>query len=171
MRLLLKEDVDNLGSVGDEVVVKDGYARNYLLPQGKALLANPKNVKAFNHQKAVVQRKLKKVIAGAEEIAGKIKQASCAVTKKVGETGKLYGSVTSQEIAELLKKQGVEIDKRKIQLSEPIKTLGDHLVPIKLHAQVVAEVKVTVEKEAEPEAPAEEAEAPAETAESAEESK
>jgi len=147
MRLLLKEDVENVGAVGDEVVVKDGYGRNYLIPKGKAIIATPKNLKAFKHQKAVVQRKLKKVIGVAEELAAKIAKTPCTVTKKVGEQGKLFGSVTLQEIADLLKAQGIEVDRRKFQLKEPIKTIGEHKVPLKLNAGVVAEVQVNVIKE------------------------
>lgn len=147
MKVLLKEDVENLGSVGDEVEVKNGYARNFLIPRGKALVATPKNMKAYNHQKMVVQKKLKKMQAGAQEIADKIAALTCTVKKKVGDQGKLFGSVTSQELAEFLRSQGVEIDKRRIQLSEPIKKLGEVLVPVKLHPEVTAQIKVIVESE------------------------
>ena len=144
MKLLLKEDVENLGNCGDEVEVKGGYARNYLVPQGKAILATPKNVKQFAHQRNIVQGKLNKVIKAARVIAGEIGSVSCSVKKKVGEQGKLFGSVTAQNIHDLLREKGVEIDKRKIQLDEPIKTLGDFKIPVKLHPQVTAEISLSV---------------------------
>jgi large subunit ribosomal protein L9 len=160
MKLLLKEDVDGLGHCGDEVTVKDGYGRNYLVPQGKAILSTPKNLRAFKHQKAIVQGRLKKLINSAEEQAAAIAELTCTVTKKAGEQGKLYGAVTAQEIAALLSGQGVDIDRRKIQLGEPIKALGQFKVPLKLHPQVVAEINVHVVAEAEPEAEEKAAEAP-----------
>ncbi|MEC7640776.1 MAG: 50S ribosomal protein L9 [Nitrospinota bacterium] len=147
MKLLLKDDVENLGFCGDEVEVKDGYGRNYLIPAGKAILATPKNKKAFDHQKSVVQAKLRKFKNAAEEVSQKICSISCVFTKKVGEQGKLFGSVTSQEIATFLKDKGFEIDRRKIQIKEPIKSLGDFKVPVKLHAEVMAEINVTVLKD------------------------
>ncbi len=144
MKLLLKEDVENLGNCGDEVEVKGGYGRNYLIPQGKAILATPKNVKQFAHQRNIVQGKLNKLIKAAGVVAGEIGKVSCSVKKKVGEQGKLFGSVTAQNIHDLLREKGVEIDKRKIQLDEPIKTLGDFKIPVKLHPQVTAEISLSV---------------------------
>ena len=144
MKLLLKEDVENLGNCGDEVEVKGGYGRNYLIPQGKAILATPKNVKQFAHQRNIVQGKLNKLIKAAGVIAGEIGKVSCSVKMKVGEQGKLFGSVTAQNIHDLLREKGVEIDKRKIQLDEPIKTLGDFKIPVKLHPQVTAEISLSV---------------------------
>jgi len=157
MKVLLKEDVDGLGSCGDEVTVKDGYGRNYLVPQGKAILATPKNVRAFAHQKAIVQGRLKKLVNSAEERAAEISKVTVTVTKKSGEQGKLYGAVTAQDIASGLASQGVEVDRRKILLGEPIKALGQFKVPLKLHAQVTAEINVHVVAEAEPEVPLPEA--------------
>ncbi len=147
MRILLTEDIEKLGTVGDEVTVKDGYGRNYLIPQGKAILATPKNLKQFNHQKSIVQRKLKKLQGDAQTIADQIASVSLSVKKKVGDQGKLFGSVTSQEIGDLLKDKGIEIDRRKIQLAEPIKALGDFKVPVKLHPEVIAEINLTVAAE------------------------
>ena len=164
MKLLLKEDVDGLGYCGDEVEVKDGYGRNFLIPKGKALLATPNNLKAFNHQKRVVQGKVTKVIAAAKAVADEIAKVSCQVKKKVGDTGKMFGSVTAQEIADLLKGQGVEVDRRKIQIAEPIKKVGEYKIPVKLHSEVTAEIKLVVEGEQE----VAEAAAPAETAPKAE---
>ena len=163
MKLLLKEDVDGLGFCGDEVEVKDGYGRNFLIPKGKALLATPNNLKAFNHQKRVVQGKVTKVIAAAQAVADEIAKVTCLVKKKVGDTGKMFGSVTAQEVADLLKKQGVEVDRRKIQIAEPIKKAGEYKIPVKLHSEVTAEIKLVVEGEQE----ATEAAAPAESAEPA----
>ena len=156
MKLLLKEDVDGLGFCGDEVEVKDGYGRNFLIPKGKALLATPNNLKAFNHQKRVVQSKVKKVIATVQAIADEIEKVTCTVKKKIGDTGKMFGSVTAQEIADLLKVQGVDIDRRKIQITEPIKKAGEYKIPVKLHTEVTAEIKLVVEAEQEVAEPTEE---------------
>ncbi len=158
MKLLLKEDVDGLGFCGDEVEVKDGYGRNFLIPKGKALLATPNNLKAFNHQKRVVQVRVNKMLSEVQVIADSIEKMTCTIKKKVGDTGKMFGSVTAQEIADLLKSQGVDIDRRKIQIAEPIKRAGEYEIPAKLHAQVTAKIKLVVEAEleaAEPDAPAE----------------
>jgi large subunit ribosomal protein L9 len=149
MKLLLKEDVDGLGFCGDEVEVKDGYGRNFLIPKGKALLATPNNLKAFNHQKLVVQGKVTKVIAAAQAVADEIAKVTCLVKKKVGDTGKMFGSVTAQEVADLLKGQGVEIDRRKIQIAEPIKKAGEYKIPVKIHSEVTAEIQLVVEGEQE----------------------
>ncbi len=164
MKLLLLEDVEKLGSLGDEVDVKDGYGRNFLIPQGKAVLASTNNVKQFNHQKGIIERKLKKLKGGAEEVAAELAKLQLSITKKVGDQNKLFGSVTSQEIAELIQAKGVSIDKRKIQLSDPIKTLGEHKVAIKLHPEVTGEVTVTVAAEAAPEKEESKEEAPKEEA-------
>ena len=144
MKVLLKADVPKLGSVGDEVEVKDGYGRNFLIPTGRALLATPKNLKQFRHQKSIVEHKVKKLKGAAQTVADQLAKLSLSVKKKVGEQGKLFGSVTSQEIADLVSAQGVAIDRRKIQLSEPIKSLGEFKVPIKLHPEITAEITLTV---------------------------
>ena len=169
MKLLLKEDVDGLGFCGDEVEVKDGYGRNFLIPKGKALLATPNNLKAFNHQKRVVQGKVTKVIAAAQAVADEIAKITCLVKKKVGDTGKMFGSVTAQEVADILKGQGVEVDRRKIQIAEPIKKAGEYKIPVKLHSEVTAEIKLVVEgeQEAAEATEATEAAAPVESAEPA----
>ena len=144
MKLLLKEDVQGVGNCGDEVDVKDGFGRNFLIPNGKALLATPKNLKQFNHQKSIVQGRLKKVKVGADAQAQEIAKATCTFKKKAGENGKLFGTVTTQEISESLRGQGIELDRRKIQLKEPIKSLGDFEVSVKLHPEVTAIIKITV---------------------------
>ena len=147
MKLLLKEDVDGLGFCGDEVEVKDGYGRNFLIPKGKALLATPNNLKAFNHQKRIVQAKVKKVVGAAEGIEDEINKVSIETRKKMGEGGKMFGSVTAQEVSDLLKAKGIEVDRRKIQMQEPIKKAGEFSIPVKLHPEVTAQIKLTVEGE------------------------
>ncbi len=147
MKLLLKEDVDGLGFCGEEVEVKDGYGRNFLIPKGKALLATPNNLKAFNHQKRIVQSKVKKVTGLAQEVADKISAATIQIKKKMGDGGKMFGAVTAQEISDLLKAKGIDIDRRKIQIQDPIKKAGEYSIPVKLHPEVVAEIKLTVEGE------------------------
>ena len=147
MKLLLKEDVDGLGFCGDEVEVKDGYGRNFLIPKGKALLATPNNLKAFNHQKRIVQAKVKKVTGIAQGVADEISKVTLQTKKKMGEGGKMFGSVTAQEISDLLKAKGVEVDRRKIQIQEPIKKAGEYTIPVKLHPEVTGQIKLTVEGE------------------------
>jgi len=147
MKLLLKEDVDGLGFCGDEVEVKDGYGRNFLIPKGKALLATPNNLKAFNHQKRIVQSKVKKVIGVSQGVAEEISKAPIKIKKKIGDGGKMFGSVTAQEISDLLKTKGVDLDRRKIQIQEPIKKAGEYSIPVKLHPKVIAEIKLVVEGE------------------------
>ena len=147
MKLLLNEDVDGLGFCGDEVEVKDGYGRNFLIPKGKALLATPNNLKAFNHQKRIVQAKVKKVTAIAQGVADEISKATLQTKKKMGEGGKMFGSVTAQEISDLLKAKGIEIDRRKIQMQEPIKKPGEFNIPVKLHPEVTGQIKLIVEGE------------------------
>ena len=147
MKLLLKENVDGLGFCGDEVEVKDGYGRNFLIPKGKALLATPNNLKAFNHQKRIVQAKVKKVTDIAQGVADEISNTAIQVKKKMGDGGKMFGTVTAQEISDLLKAKGIDIDRRKIQIQEPIKKVGEYSIPVKLHPEVTAEIKLTVEGE------------------------
>tara|TARA_B100000686_G_scaffold164518_1_gene172174 strand:+ start:1627 stop:2133 length:507 start_codon:yes stop_codon:yes gene_type:complete len=147
MKLLLKEDVDGLGFCGDEVEVKDGYGRNFLIPKGKALLATPNHLKAFNHQKRIVQAKVKKVITIAQGVADEISKATLKTKKKMGEGGKMFGSVTTQEISDLLKAKGIEIDRRKIQMQEPIKKAGEFTIPVKLHPEVIGQIELIVEGE------------------------
>ena len=147
MKLLLKEDVDGLGFCGDEVEVKDGYGRNFLIPKGKALLATPNNLKAFNHQKRIVQSKVKKVTEIAQGVADEISRVPIQIKKKIGDGGKMFGSVTAQEISDLLKTKGVDLDRRKIQIQEPIKKAGEYTIPVSLHPKVTTEIKRTVEGE------------------------
>ena len=144
MQVILREDIDKLGKIGDTIKVKNGYARNYLIPMKKAIEATSKNMKALEHAKKMVNDRLRKLKKEASSVADTIRDLSITIKAKVGEEGKLFGSVTTMDIAEAAKAQGVKIDKRKIQLEEPIKRIGDHTVPVKLHSDVTAEIRVSV---------------------------
>ncbi len=147
MRIVLREDVENLGRRGEVVKVADGYARNFLLPKGKALPATEGNLKTIDREKrryVVHQAKEKEE---AETVARRISGVSCTVVRKVGENDVLYGSVTAADIAEHLAKEGITVDKRRILIDEPIKSLGIYSIPIRLHPEVSADVKVWVVKE------------------------
>jgi len=147
MKLILREDVENLGKGGELVEVKPGYGRNYLLPRGMAVLANPKNVRELDHQKAVATAKAAKLKASAEAVAKRLADTAITLRRKVGEQDKLYGSVTAIDIVEALAARGLQIDRRSIDLAEPLKTLGDFEVPVKLHSEVVGKAKVKIEAE------------------------
>ncbi len=149
MQVILREDIDKLGKIGDLVKVKDGYARNFLVPTKKAIEATPKNVKAMEHARKMVADRMRMLKKEATADADRITSLSVTIKAKVGEEGKLFGSVTSMDIAEAVKAQGVAIDKRKISLEEPIKRVGEFTVPVKLHTDVVADLKVTVVAEEE----------------------
>jgi len=144
MQVILREDIDKLGKIGELVKVADGYARNYLVPKKKAIEATPKNLHAMEHAKKMVSDRIRKLKKEAAVEAGRIKGLAVTIKAKVGEEGKLFGSVTSMDIADAAKAQGVELDKRKIVLDEPIKRLGEYTVSVKLHADVLADLKVTV---------------------------
>ena len=148
MKLILREDVENLGKGGELVEVKPGYGRNYLLPRGLAVLANPRNVKELEHQKTVAQAKAAKLKASAQAVAKRLSETPVTLKRKVGEQDKLYGSVTALDVAEALAARGLEIDRRSIDLGEPIKTVGEFEVPVKLHSEGVGKAKVKVEAEA-----------------------
>ncbi len=147
MKLILREDVYNLGKGGELVEVKPGYGRNFLIPRGMAVLANPKNIREVEHQKAVAAAKAAKLRASAEAIAKRLSDTPLSFKRKVGEQDKLYGSVTAMDVAEALAGRGVQIDRRAIDMSEPLKALGDFEVGVKLHSDVVGKVKVKVEAE------------------------
>jgi len=147
MHVILLEDIPSLGKVGERVKVSDGYGRNYLIPQKKAMLATEKDLKTVEHQKRQVQVRLEKAKRDAEKEVQRIEQLSCTFSKTVGESGKLFGSVTSMEIEEFLKENGIAVDRKKILLEEPIKNVGVFTVPIKLHPEVTAHLKVWVVQE------------------------
>jgi large subunit ribosomal protein L9 len=146
MKVILKEDVKNLGIMGSVVDVANGYGRNYLIPRNLAVEANPKNLNQIKHEKDIIEIKSKKIIRSAEDLAKQVSGITLSIEAQSGEDDKLFGSVTSMDIAEALSKQGVEIDKRKINLEEPIKRLGTYTVSVKIHHDVSANVTVEVKK-------------------------
>jgi large subunit ribosomal protein L9 len=146
MKVILKEDVENLGVMGTIVDVADGYGRNYLIPKNLAVEANPKNIKQFEHQRNIILAKARKIKKSAEDIAEQLSRMTLTIEANAGEEDKLFGSVTSRDIAEAIARQGFEIDKKKILLTEPIKRLGTYEVPVKLHQDVTAKVNLEVKK-------------------------
>lgn len=161
MKVILKEDVFKLGSLGDEVDVKPGFARNYLIPQGKALPFTRSNVKQITHLKNLLAKQRADAIAKAEALAEKLGNTEIVFTMKAGENGKLFGSVTTKHIFDALQEQNIDLDRKKLNISVPIKTLGSHIIPIKLHTEVNAQLEVKViademiPSEPKPEEPAE----------------
>jgi len=147
VQLILQEAVSNLGEAGDLVRVRPGYARNYLIPQGKAIFATDARVKELEHHRRVVNDKVAQQMANLESVKARIEALSLEIQARVGEEGKLFGSVTVLQIHELLAAEGFEIDRRRIGLGEPIKEAGEHRVAVKLHRDVSAELKVTVTAE------------------------
>jgi len=148
MEVILKEDVTKLGSRGDVVKVADGFGRNYLLPRKLAIEASAGNKKVIKQMKAAAVRRSAKEKAQAEELSKQFDGLSVSFTRPSGEHDQLFGSVTSGDIAESLSKKGFDIDRRKIQLHEQLKTLGEFTVPVKLHKDVTTHLKVVIEKEA-----------------------
>jgi len=147
MKVILKEDVKNLGTMGQIVDVSDGYVRNFLTPRGLAVEANIKNIKSLEHQKKIIQEKAKKIKNQAQDLSSRISAMTLVIKAKAGEEGKLFGSVTAMDVAEALKNEGVEIDKRKIALDEPIRRLGAFTVSLKLHSEIPTQVNVQVVEE------------------------
>jgi large subunit ribosomal protein L9 len=144
MEVILKEDIVNLGKMGEVVRVRDGYARNYLLPHQLVVIANKKNLKAFEHQKRVLGSQRERVVKEAQSFADKLSALSLTIPVRAGEEGKLFGSVTNIDIEKALRANGFDIERRKIHLDEPIKTLGEYQVPVRLAADLTANVKVAV---------------------------
>jgi large subunit ribosomal protein L9 len=147
MKVILLEDVPSLGKAGDLVKISDGYGRNYLIPQKKAVIATEKSLKVIEHQKRLIQQRMEKAKKDAEKLGQQIENLSCTFAKTVGESGKLFGSVTSMDIENYLKENGIKVDRKKISLEEPIKNLGMSNVPIKLHPEVTTHLKVWVVQE------------------------
>jgi large subunit ribosomal protein L9 len=147
MKVILTQDITGLGSIGDLITVKDGFGRNYLVPQGKAVQATSQNMKKLEHQKRQIKEKIDKAKREAQRLAARIEAVSCTVAKAVGEEDKLFGSVTAMDIESSLKLEGIEIDRKRINLPEPIKALGIYNIPIKLHPEVTAILKLWVVKE------------------------
>lgn len=148
MKVFLKEDVRSLGKMGEVVSVADGYARNYLIPKDMAVEANMKNVKEFEHQKKMIKEKADKIRENSKNFADKLSAVTLTIKAKAGDEGKLFGSVTTMDIAEALKAEGYDIDKKKIHMEEPIKRLGSYTTEIKVHAEVTAKVAVQVVSDA-----------------------
>jgi large subunit ribosomal protein L9 len=147
MQVILLEDIPSLGKAGEMIKVADGYGRNFLIPQKKAIVSTEKNLKLLEHQKREVQRRTEKMRKDIQKIAQQIEGLTCTFSRSVGESGKLFGSVTSMDIETFLKEKGVEVDRRKILLDEPIKNVGIYSVPVRLHADVTAQLKVSVVQE------------------------
>lgn len=146
MEVILRQAVENLGKPGDLVAVKAGYARNYLIPRGFALAANEGNKKRIERQKARLEAAENERRGAAQQLADRLQQVSLTFSARVGEEEKLFGSVTAADIAQQLHAQGFEIEKRQVDLHDPIKSLGVYRIPIKLHADVKPEVRVWVIK-------------------------
>lgn len=144
MKVILRADVENLGSLGDVVNVKPGYGRNYLLPQGMAMIASPGNMKVFEHERKKLQARMDALRAEALGLQGRLEKLEIVIPMHVGENGKLYGSVTSSIIGEAIAAMGIDVDRRRILMDAPIRALGEHPVRIRLHADVVAVVPVKV---------------------------
>lgn len=144
MQVILKEDVHNLGKAGELVNVKPGFGRNYLIPQGKAVVATAGNVKEIEHQKKLIAAKTAQLAKDAQAMADRLASIEVQIERQAGEEDKLFGSVTSRDIEAALKDKGVTVDHKKIVLAEPIKTIGYHTIDIKLGTGVTGKIKVVV---------------------------
>jgi large subunit ribosomal protein L9 len=144
MEVILKEDIVNVGKIGEVVRVRDGYARNYLLPRGLVLVANKKNLKTFEHHKKIVGDQKQKILRNAQALGDQLAAVSLVIPMKVGEEGRLFGSVTNMQIEKALKAKGLNVERRKIHLDAPIKVVGDYEVPIRLSADVTMPLKISV---------------------------
>ena len=151
MDVVLKEDIENLGHMGEVVKVKDGYARNYLLPRGLVVLANKKNLKGLEHEQRMIAQRREHLTKEAQGISERLSQVSLQFAVKVGEEGRLFGSVTNMDIEKALKEKGIEVERRRIVLEDPIKQVGDYEVPIRLRPEVMPSIKVRVVSEDGPE--------------------
>lgn len=144
MNIILTKDIDKLGNAGEIIKVKDGYARNFLIPKGFAMVANDNNLKQLEFQKRVIDKKVNKEYENANILAGKISSNDISISKKVGEEGKLFGTVTNREIADAMKAKGLKIDHRNIIIDDPIKKAGVYEVSIKLFREVRGTLKLWV---------------------------
>lgn len=144
MKIILREDVEKLGKAGEVVKVKDGYGRNYLIPRQLAVLANVRNMKSLDHDRRTIETRAKKTRKTAEATAATLSAVSLVLPAKAGEEGKLFGAITSRDIAEALGKAGLTIDRKAIQLADPIKQVGDYKVKIRVAADVLPEISVSV---------------------------
>lgn len=144
MKVILRADVENLGSLGDVVEVKPGYGRNFLLPQRLAMIASPANLKTFENERKKLQARMDALRAEAKGLQGRLEALDIVIPMHVGENDKLYGSVTSTIIGDAIAAKGLEVDRRRILMDAPIRTLGVHPVRVRLHADVIATVPVKV---------------------------
>lgn len=144
MKVILKEDIKNLGKTGDVVNVSDGYAKNFLIPKKIVVEANTKNIKSIEHEKRKIQEHTRKVRGIANEMAGKISATTIILEATAGEEGKLFGSITTMDISAALKDKGFDIDRKKIVLEEPIKRLGDYTVDIKVYPEITSRLNIQV---------------------------
>ena len=147
MKVILKEDIPKLGTMGETVKVAPGYGRNYLIPQGKAVLATSKNLKELEHQRQLILRRAELIRKDAESFAEKFRGLTLTLARKVVDEDKIYGSVSVGDISKALEEAGVEIERKMIKLDEPIKSLGEFQVPVKVHADVTAELTIQVVKQ------------------------
>src|SRR5438093_3265147 len=144
MEVILREDIPNLGKIGEVVRVRDGFARNYLLPRGLVLVANKRNLKTFQHQKKMVADQKQCFLRQVQSVSNELAGVSLTISMRTGEEGKLFGSVTNIQIDKALKAKGLDVDRRKIHLDELIKTLGDFEVPVRLIVELIVPLKVSV---------------------------
>ena len=149
MDVILQEDVDNLGQIGDVVRVRDGYARNYLLPRGLAIAADPRNLRVLEHQRRVATQKLDRQRKAGEALAQRLAAATVRVKARAGEEGRLFGSVTNMDIERLLEEQGFDVPRRRILLEDPIKAIGTYTVAIQIARDLQTAITVIVEGEGE----------------------
>ncbi len=146
MKVILLDTIEKVGRAGDQVEVADGYARNFLIPKRKAVVATPAHTRSLDHLLRQNKGRGERLRHAAESMAARIAETSCVITRRAGEQERLFGSVTNQDIADALSAQGLEVDRKKILLQEPIKALGSYTIPIRLQAEVVAELRLTVER-------------------------
>ena len=149
MKVVLLERVENLGAIGDVVTVKDGFARNYLLPRDKARRATSANLKAFELDRAAIEQRNEKNKSDAQKVADKIDGQTYVMIRQAGETGHLYGSVAGRDVAEVIQSEGGKVERSQVVLNVAIKALGVHEVPVRLHAEVTAKVKINIARSAE----------------------
>lgn len=147
MEVILKKNVEGLGVPGDVLKVADGYARNYLLPMQLAVHATERNRRHLAHEKRVIAHQESKYRARAREIAGQLASVTCHLSRRAGENDRLFGAVTALDVAESLRAAGFDLERRHIELAAPIRELGVFMVPVKLHADVVVELRVVIERE------------------------
>lgn len=144
MEVILQKDVEKVGRAGEIVKVRMGYARNFLLPRGLAVIATKRSVRQVEHLRKTAETKAKRVVRDVQELAGKIEQTEIQLKVKVGDQGKLFGSITSKDIEEALQKEGIAVDRKSILLEEPAKSVGAYTVDIRLHTDVTAKLKFWV---------------------------